>query len=85
MLVTGLPPNVDGTVIAPDVDELMANDDDEPPPTEALPLLTVYVHFMPLTVSVAANAVSAAIIVDKQNIDLNTIMTTSFDSRFVAD
>jgi hypothetical protein len=57
MLVTGHPPRIVGIAISPAVVFGIAIDDEcEPPPTEALPSLTVYVHVMPLTVSVSAKA-----------------------------
>ena len=52
MLVTDIPPSVDGIVIAPEVDVGIAGDEYDPPPTLAHPLATVYVHVMPFTVSV---------------------------------
>ena len=60
MLVTGLPPSVVGIVIAPVVDVETAGDEDDPPPTDALPLATVYVHVIPFTVSVAPKPTSEA-------------------------
>ena len=57
MLVTVYPPSEDGIVIAPVVASGTAREWDTPPPTDAFPLLTVYVHVMPLTVSVSASAV----------------------------
>ena len=50
------PTNVVSIVIAPDVDVAIAGDDELPPPTVALPLLTVYVHVMPSTVAVVARS-----------------------------
>ena len=47
---------MDGMVIAPDVDFGTAGDEDDPPPTDALPFDTVYVHSMPFTVSVSVAA-----------------------------
>lgn len=52
MYVTGYPPRVEGIVMTPDVEVGTAPDD--PPPTEALPLETVYVHVIPSMVAVAA-------------------------------
>ena len=46
------PPNLDGIVIAPEVDVGIARVDDVPPPTLAYPLVIVYVHVIPFTVSV---------------------------------
>ena len=54
MLVTLYPPKVDGIVIIPDVDVGTAVDEGEPPPTLASPFATIYVHVIPLTVSVKA-------------------------------
>ena len=54
MRVTGLPPSLEGIVIAPVVDCGTAVDELEPPPTLAYPLATVYVHVIPSTVSVKA-------------------------------
>ena len=71
MRVTGLPPSVTGIVIVPDVDVTTAGDDELPPPSDASPFETVYVHVMPLTVSVSAKAES-----DDMHITVNPI--TSF-------
>ena len=55
MLVTLYPPSVDGIVIAPVVDVEIARLELDPPPNDALPLLTLYVHSMPSTTSVSAH------------------------------
>ena len=52
MQVTVYPPSVEGMVIIPDVEVLIAFEFMDPPPTDASPLETVYVHLIPLTVSV---------------------------------
>ena len=54
MLVTGRPPRLEGIAIPPLVDVGTAVCDDEPPPSDASLLDTVYVHVMPSTVAVSA-------------------------------
>ena len=58
MLVTLQPPNFEGIAIAPVVALGIAVELLDPPPTDASPLLTVYVHVMPLTISVAAKVLT---------------------------
>ena len=56
--VTGLPPMAVGTTIAPCVDVGTAGFPSEPPPTLALPPVTVYVQVMPVAGSVHVSAMS---------------------------
>ena len=75
MLVTGQPPSVEGIVMAPVVLDEIA--DESSSHISALPPLTVYVHGMPSTISVSANAISG----------ISSIVTSSFfifDFSFLA-
>ena len=77
MPVTGQPPSTEGIDIAPRIEVEIALDDDDPPPRNALPFDTVYVHVMPVLGSVhvaarsdrdaAMNAQSAISFFIKQN------------------
>lgn len=73
MLVTGQPPRIVGIVIAPDVLVEIAGEELVPPPTSAWPFETVYVHVMPLTVSVRARHRN-----DRKNITNAKILTAVF-------
>ena len=63
MLVTGLPPSIEGIDILPTVEVGMAG-----VPSSTWPFKTVYVHVIPLTVSVAAKVESV-----DMNININPI------------
>ena len=73
MFITRQPPKVDGMAIEPEVDFGTAVDDDEPPPTLAVPFATLYVHVMPFTISLAATSGIAA-----DRITATTIITNFF-------
>ncbi len=81
MLVTGLPPSIEGTTIAPLVEVGTAVEDDEPPPSDALPLETVYVHVMPSTVSVSAQATLTDITAAKRIIVRIVLVLALISSR----